>query len=81
MMKKTFFPVNESVGLPATLADLGLPCVDRTDLMRVAEKAGDPVECIHHEAGEITPEQVLHAILATDAIGHQRKASPPPRPS
>ncbi|NLG34577.1 MAG: glycerol dehydrogenase [Lentisphaerae bacterium] len=69
----TVFAFCESVGLPTTLADLGLPRVDRTDLMRVAEKACDPVECIHHEAGEITPDQVLHALLAADAIGRHRQ--------
>ena len=70
----TAFAFCESVGLPTTLADLGLAAPDRVDLMRVAEKACDPVECIHHEAGEIAPEQVLHSILAADAIGRRRKA-------
>ncbi len=69
----TVFAFCESVGLPTTLADLGLAHVDRTDLMRVAEKACDPTECIHNEAGGITPEQVLHAILVADAIGCHRK--------
>jgi len=41
--------------------------------MLVAEKACAPNECIHHEAGIITPEIVLHAILAADAIGEYRK--------
>ena len=77
----TVFSFCESIGLPTTLADLGLPQVDRADLMRVAEKACDPAECIHHEAGEITPEQVLHAILAADAIGRRRKTVPPRLPT
>jgi glycerol dehydrogenase len=40
--------------------------------MRVAEKACAPDEYIHHEAGTITPEKVLHAMLAADAIGENR---------
>jgi glycerol dehydrogenase len=41
--------------------------------MLVAEKACAPGESIHHEAGEITPEKVLHALLAANAIGEKRK--------
>jgi glycerol dehydrogenase len=41
--------------------------------MPVAEKACLPGECIHNESGEITPEKVLQAILAADAIGEYRK--------
>ena len=63
----------EEVGLPTTLADIGLGDVDRQRLMLVAEKACAPNECIHHEAGIITPEIVLHAIFAADAIGEYRK--------
>ncbi|HPX60359.1 MAG TPA: glycerol dehydrogenase [Deltaproteobacteria bacterium] len=62
----------EAVGLPTTLADIGLANCDRAGLMLVAEKACAPVECIHHEAGVITPEKVLHALIAADAIGQQR---------
>ena len=67
------FSFCESVGLPTTLADLGLSRADRADLMRVAEKSCAPGESIHHEAGEITPDQVLHALVAADAIGRRRK--------
>ena len=62
----------EAVGLPTTLADIGLAGCDRTRLMRVAEKSCAPEECIHHEAGVITPDRVLNALLAADAIGRQR---------
>jgi glycerol dehydrogenase len=69
------FAFCEKVGLPTTLADLGLTGCTRADLMKVAEKACVSVECIHHEAGEITPEKVLHALVATDAIGRRRKGN------
>jgi len=62
----------EAIGLPTTLADIGLANCDRTRLMQVAEKACAPEECIHHEAGTITPDKVLNALLAADAIGQRR---------
>jgi glycerol dehydrogenase len=67
------FSFCEEVGLPTTLADLGLGNCDKDGLKAVAEKACSPIECIHHEAGKITPEMVLNAILAADAIGENRK--------
>ncbi len=68
------FAFCEDIGLPTTLADLGLHSLDRDGLMVVAEKSCAPEQPIHHEAGEITPEKVLDAILAADAIGTFRKA-------
>jgi len=70
------FAFCEAVGLPTTLADLGLGKVARASLMRVAEKACAPGEYIHHEAGTITPDKVLHAMLAAHAIGAHRKSQP-----
>ena len=69
----------EEVGLPTTLADVGLGNAGREKLMAVAKKACAPVESIHHEAGEITPEKVLDALLAADAIGKRRKDGPKTR--
>jgi glycerol dehydrogenase len=68
------FSFCEDVGLPTTLADIGLRGFGRRGLMPVAEKACDPGQPIHHEAGEITPEKVLQAMLAVDAIGAHRKS-------
>lgn len=70
------FSFCEKVGLPTTLADIGLRDLDRDRLMHVAERACSPGECIHHEAGKITPGRVLDAILAADAIGEYRKNHP-----
>ena len=72
---KTVFSFCEDVGLPTTLADIGLGGVDREKLMKVAEKASAPEQPIHHEAGVITPEKVLNALLAADAIGKARRGS------
>lgn len=67
------FSFCEEMGLPTTLADIGLTDVDRHKLMAAARKACAPEEAIHHEAGEISPEKVLDAMLAADAMGVHRK--------
>lgn len=67
------FSFCEEVGLPTTLADIGLGGCDRNKLMLVAEKACAPGASIHHEAGKITPHAVLDAMLTADAMGERRK--------
>ena len=69
----TVFAFCEQTGLPTTLAEIGLRNVERARLILAAEKACATDQPIHHEAGKITPEKVLHAMLAADAIGKQRK--------
>ena len=69
----TVYAFSEEVGLPTTLAGIGLEPFDRNSLMPAAEKACAPGEWIHHEAGIITPEKVLNALLAANAIGEYRK--------
>ena len=63
----------ESVGLPTTLAEIGLAAVSDEELMKVAEAATAEGETIHNEAGEVTAEAVFRALKATDAIGRARK--------
>jgi glycerol dehydrogenase len=72
----TVYSFCEKIGLPTTLAEIGLAKIDRTQLKLAAEKACDPASSIHHEAGVITPKKVLHAMLAADAIGAIRKQKP-----
>ncbi|MBI5523110.1 MAG: glycerol dehydrogenase [Desulfarculus sp.] len=62
-----------SVGLPTTLAELGLEEVTDQDLLRVAEKACAPGESMHNEPCETSPAVVLDAIKAADAWGRARK--------
>jgi glycerol dehydrogenase len=64
----------ESVGLPTQFADLGLMAPDEEQLMRVAEKACAPEECIHHEIMKVTPRLVYDAMIAADLMGQKRKA-------
>jgi glycerol dehydrogenase len=71
----------ESIGLPTTLADLGLGQASREELLVAAEKTCAPGQSVHHEAGRMTPAKVLHALLAADALGRARRAgSVPPLP-
>lgn len=70
---ETVYTFCEKLGLPVTLAELGILNRDRSALMPVAEKACAAGEAIHHEAGSMTPEKVLYAMLAADAIGEYRK--------
>jgi len=70
---ETVYAFCEEVGLPTALGDLGLGGIDRARLMLVAEKACASGASIHHEAGEMTPDRVLGAMLAADALGRHRK--------
>jgi len=70
---ETVFSFCEDVGLPTTLADIGLGKAERRQLMEAAEKACAPGQPIHHEAGMITPGKVLDAMLAADAFGQERR--------
>ncbi len=71
---ETVFSFCEDIGLPTTLADIGLGNADPEKLMVAAEKCCAPGQPVHHEAGIITPVSVLNAMLAADAIGQARKA-------
>jgi glycerol dehydrogenase len=70
---ETVYSFSESIGLPTTFSDLGLGGVSREKLMQVAVKACAPEEGIHHEEGLITPEKVILAMIAADAMGNAGK--------
>ncbi len=72
---ETVFSFCEEIGLPTTLAAIGLRGIDRHRLMKAAEKACAPEEAIHHEAGTVTAEKVFNAMVAADAMGEGRKSS------
>ncbi len=62
------------VGLPTTLADLGLEDVSDQRLLEVAARACAEGETIHNEPYEVTPARVLAAMRAADAEGRRRRA-------
>jgi glycerol dehydrogenase len=70
---ETVYSFCEEIGLPTRLSDIGIKKFDRNQLMKAAIKACAPTDSIHHEAGNITPEKVLNAMIAADAFGRKRK--------
>ncbi|MGD1714034.1 glycerol dehydrogenase [Hydrocoleum sp. CS-953] len=64
----------ESVGLPTTLADIGLDGISDDRLLLAAQRACGVGETIYNEPCEITPESVLAALCTADAEGRRRHA-------
>ena len=62
----------EEVGLPTTLADIGLGEVSDADLMKVAEAACAEGETIHNEPIPVTPAMVFAALKTAGAEGRRR---------
>jgi glycerol dehydrogenase len=57
------------VGLPITLADIGLADLPAEMLQQVAARATAKGETIHHEPFKVGPDMVADAIRAADALG------------
>ena len=64
---------SSSVGLPVTLAEIGLDARMEADLRLVAERAAK-AKHIAAEPVTVNPEIIYHAILAADAMGRGWKA-------
>ena len=67
------FTFCEDVGLPTTLAEIGLEKVTDEQLMIVAERACATGETIYHEPIPVTPQMVFAALKAADAEGRRRQ--------
>jgi glycerol dehydrogenase len=63
-----------AVGLPVTLADIGLGDVTDDALLVAATAACAPGETIHNEPAEVSPKRVVAALKLADAEGRRRKA-------
>jgi glycerol dehydrogenase len=63
----------ESVGLPTTLAEIGLPDAPDSALAKVAEVIMDKDNPIHNEAIPVSQEIIIAAIKAADHTGRLRK--------
>jgi glycerol dehydrogenase len=61
------------VGLPITLADIGLKELSKDLLGQVANRATAKGETIHNEPFEVCPDMVADAIRAADALGRAWK--------
>ena len=57
------------VGLPITLAEIGLTELPREQLQQIALRATAKGETIHNEPFVVTPDMVADALLAADALG------------
>jgi glycerol dehydrogenase len=66
------FDLCERVGLPTTLAAIGLADVSDDLLRRVAQRATQEGETIHNEPVPIDAERVADALRAADAEGRKR---------
>jgi glycerol dehydrogenase len=64
----------ESVGLPTTLTEIGLPDVTDVQLSRVAAVAMDKENPIHNELAPVTHQSIIAAIKAADYEGRLRKS-------
>jgi len=58
-----------AVGLPVSLAQIGLREVSRETLRQIADRATAAGETIHNEPFEVTSDMVVDAMLAADALG------------
>jgi glycerol dehydrogenase len=65
----------EEVGLPTTLADIGLHKVTSADLKKVATKVCEKRSIIHNESVPISTKAVIESIKAADKEGRRRKAA------
>lgn len=64
-----FIELSLELGLPVTLADIGLPDPDTAALWTAAESACEPAETIHNEPFEVTPSAVVDALRTADHLG------------
>lgn len=71
---KEVYDFCEAVGLPTTLAAIGLDGISDADLTKAAEIACAPTDTMAHVPGGVTVGQVVAAIRAADAHGRQRRA-------
>jgi len=60
---------SNSVGLPVTLAQVGINKLSRDDLMKIAARSCAPGETAHNEPFEVTADLVADAIVAADKLG------------
>lgn len=62
-----------SVGLPVTLAQLGLADAGRAELEQIAARSTAEGETIHNEPFPVTATMALDAILTADALGRSHR--------
>ena len=63
----------ESIGLPTTLADIGIGSASDEELRQVATTACAKGETIHHEPSPVCPAAVVAALKTADQFGRNRQ--------
>ncbi len=66
----------KSIGLPVTLAEIGISDRNNQRLMQVAKKAVEKESPIHHEGPGITADKVCKALLEADKVGQEYLKQP-----
>jgi glycerol dehydrogenase len=67
------------VGLPITLADIGLTELPKEQLKKISVRATAENETIHNEPFEVLPDMVADAIMVADATGRAWKKDRSPQ--
>ena len=62
-----------AVGLPVTFAEIGLAGVTRDRLGKIGDVCAGPGSLCHNHPFKVTPEGVVDAMIAADALGQERK--------
>ncbi|MDM4206967.1 glycerol dehydrogenase [Klebsiella spallanzanii] len=63
----------ESIGLPTTLAQIGLEKATHAELMAVAQASCQEGETMHNEPYPVTPQRICAALYAADVHGRLRQ--------
>jgi glycerol dehydrogenase len=71
----TWLRFSRAVGLPTTLAEIGLSDPDREELLAIGRAATAEGETTHNMPFPVTPETVADALLAGDAYARASKAA------
>ncbi len=62
-----------AVGLPVTFAELNLEGVTRQQLEAIGQACAGPGSLCHNHPFRVTPEAIVDAMIAADALGRERK--------
>ncbi|MCX6878052.1 MAG: glycerol dehydrogenase [Verrucomicrobia bacterium] len=62
-----------AIGLPVTFAELGLSGVTRERLARIGEICAGPGSLCENHPFSITPDDIVNAMMAADALGGERQ--------
>gem|GEM_PF-14545 len=68
---KEILAFQKAIGLPISLAEVGVDHNKQDDIHRIASRSVAPGETSHHEPFEVTAAAVADALLAADALGRQ----------